>query len=193
MKKFNNYDETKPYTSAERLPIGGYELKIMDAVEKNYQWGSVMVISFDIATGEQKDFFTNNYKNQQGEDRKWKGTFRLNIPTDDGSEADTWRKRKFKTVMNAIEDSNPGFHWSWDEKQLKGKLVGGIFNNKEYEYNGSRGFFTNCHSLVTIETIRNGKYEIPADTLLKGARPSQQENTDFMTVPDDGMDELPFN
>ncbi len=107
--------------------------------------------------------------------------------------------RRFKTVMTNFEESNKGYHWNWNEQTLKGLMIGALFNNKEYEVDGRRGFFTNCHSLVTTEKIRSGKFEVPADTLLKSG-PSQNYGTPssvgdgFMNIPDDVSDEgLPFN
>ena len=195
MKPFKGYDSVQPYKTAEKLPAGGYVLKILEAREMKYEWGSVLLISFDIAEGEHKDFFANNYKSQQGEDKKWKGTYRLNVPKDDGSEADQWKQRRFKTVINAIEDSNKGYFWDWDEAKLKGKTVGALFNNKEYEFNGRNGFFTNCHSLVEADVIREGRFTIPADTLLKrdSAAVPYGNYDDFMNIPDDIQEELPFN
>ena len=103
--------------------------------------------------------------------------------------------------MQHFEESNQGHHWNWDEQTLKGKLIGALFNNKEYDFNGRHGFFTSCHSLVTVEKIRSGKFEVPADTLLK--KSGNQTSSDpytvsigdgFMNIPDNVEDEgLPFN
>lgn len=99
-----------------------------------------------------------------------------------------------------FEASNQGYHWNWDEQTLKGKRIGALFNNKEYDFEGRHGFFTNCHSLVTAEKIRSGKFEIPADTLLKknSGQPSgscaSSVGDGFMNIPDGVDDEaLPFN
>lgn len=202
MKKLNGYESAKAYSDQERLPVGGYILKILNVEFQSNSWGDVIVLSFDIADGEQKDFFAANYRAQTGEDKKWKGTYRLRVPKDDGTEQDKWTMRRFKTVIMAFEESNAGYHWNWDEQTLKGKLIGALFNNKEYEFNGRHGFFTNCHSLVTVEKIKTGKFEVPADTMLKpGAKqggsgvPDGGINGDgFLPIPDDVADEdLPFN
>jgi hypothetical protein len=167
MKKFNGYENAQVIASKERLPIGGYVLKILNAEEKQYDWGSILLLSFDIADGDYEGFYKDDYKNQQQEDKKWKGQIRLNLPKDDGSEKDQWTMRSFKTNITAIEDSNKDFHWDWDEKQLKNRFVGGLFRNKEYEYNDKTGFFTECCKLVTVDSIKNGKFKIPEDKLLK--------------------------
>ncbi len=167
MKKFNSYDNVEVIKAQEALPVGGYVLRILDAKEVTYTWGSVLVLSFDICDGPYTGYYKKNYEAQTQENKKWKGTFRMNVPKDDGTDIDEWTARKFKTNIHAIEDSNPGYAWNWDEKSLVHKYVGAVFNNKEYEVDGRRGFYTNCHSLKTVEDIRNGNYKIPGDTLLQ--------------------------
>lgn len=198
MRQLSGFAKAQAYVDSERLPVGGYVLKILEVEYQTNDWGDVILLSFDVAEGDQKDFFASNYKAQTGEDKKWKGTYRLRVPKDDGSEQDEWTMRRFKTVISKVEESNPGYHWDWDEQNLKGKLVGALFNNKEYEFNGRHGFFTNCHSLVAVEKIRSGKFEIPADTLLKeGTGPTgtpSRVGDGFMNIPDGVEDEgLPFN
>lgn len=198
MKRLNGYEKAKTYSEQERLPVGGYVLKVLDVKYQENSYGDNILLSFDITEGEQKDFFANNYRSQTGEDKKWKGTYRLRVPKDDGTEQDEWTMRRFKTVITNFEESNPGYHWNWDEQTLKGKQIGALFNNKEYSFNGRHGFFTNCHSLVTVEKIRSGKFEIPADTLLKennnGGYPSGSTPADdgFMNIPEGVDSELPF-
>ena len=198
MKKLNCYETAQAYFEQERLPVGGYVLKILDVKYQENSWGDVILLSFDIEEGEYKGFFANNYRAQTQEDKKWKGTYRLRVPKDDGSEQDNWTMRRFKTVISAFEESNSGYHWNWDEQTLKGKMIGALFNNKEYEFDGRHGFFTNCHSLVTVEKIRSGKFEIPADTLLKEKKDngypagSTPAGGGFMNIPEGAKDELPF-
>ena len=195
MKTLNGYAQAQTYTESERLPVGGYVLKILDVKEVVSEWGNTIVISFDIEEGDYKNFFRDNYKNQTGEDKKWKGVYRLRVPKEDGTEQDEWTMRRFKTVIVNIEESNQGYSWDWDEKKLKGKLIGALFNNKEYDFNGRHGFFTNCHSLVPVEKIRSGKFEVPADTLLRTLTPVGTHVTGsdgFMNIPDGIDEELPF-
>lgn len=195
MKKLSGFENATTYTQVERLPIGGYVLDVLDVKYQENTWGDVIELSFDIAEGEKKDFYKRNYEGQTGEDRKWKGKYRLYVPKDDGSEKDEWTMRTFKTAILAFETSNPGFHWEWDEQKLKGKKIGAVFNNKEYSINGKQGFFTNCHHLETVEVIRENTFKMPNDTLLKGSASNNTPRTDsdgFMNVPEDAGDALPF-
>lgn len=197
MKRLNGYEAAQVYADRERLPAGGYVLKILDVAYQENSRGDVILLSFDIAEGEQKGFYAADYRAQIGEDKKWKGTYRLYVPKDDGSESDQWTMRRFKTVISNFEESNSGYHWNWDEQTLKGKVIGALFNNKEYDFNGNHGFFTNCHSLVPVEKIRSGKFKIPQDTLLKSSfssTPAADVDNGFINIPDGVNDEeLPFN
>lgn len=197
MRKLNGYDKAKAYTETERLPVGGYVVKILNVeYQQNEKLGysDQIILAFDIEEGDYKGFYASNYKAQEGEDKKWKGTYRMYVPLDDGSEKDGWTMRRFKTDINAFESSNKGFRWAWDEQSLKGKIVGVVFQNKEYEFNGRTGFFTSAHHLLNVEQIRSGKFKIPADKLLDGKSNSGADTQDWANIPDSAdSDELPFN
>lgn len=202
MKKFNGYNEATTFTERPRLPIGGYVLKIVNAEEVTYSWGGVLKIDIDIAEGEQKGFYQKDFNLQTQEDKKWKGSFRLNLPKDDGSESDSWTKNKFKTIIEqAIEPSNGAYRWDWDETKLKGKLVGGVFNNKEWEMDGDTGyktgFFTNCKTLVSVESIKDQSFKVPGDDLIpenkRIAKTAEPENKGSMNEVNDKMEDMPFN
>lgn len=196
MKPFKNYDETQSYKQRETLPTGGYVLEIKDAKidEGKNGLSDVMVLSFDIAEGPFKDFYARNYMNQKDEDKRWKGTYRIWLPKDDGSEQDDWTKRRFKTIMENFEESNEGFTWDWDERKLKKLRIGGIFNQKEYDFNGRNGFFTQCKMLTTVEAIEKGTFKQPADDYLnKRGSISAEEDDGFASLPDGFKEsDLPF-
>lgn len=195
MKQFSGYKAEAP-VRREKLPAGGYVARIMDAREQEYSWGSVLLISFDIAEGEHKDFFANDYRGQQQEDKKWRGTYRLRVPKDDGSEQDAWSKRSFCNAMWAVEASNSGYHWDWNESGLKGKLVGVLFRNKEWEMNGNTGWTTECCSLVDVESIRENRFTMPKDKPLKqhsvSSAPVSSPSAGFEEVAIESDDDMPF-
>ena len=166
MKEPKGYKEAKPYADQERLPAGGHPIAINAAKVESMEWGEVLIIQFDISEGEHKDFFKENYLAQTGEDRKWKGNLRLSLPKEDGTEQDNWTLRSLKTNMLALEDSNEGFRWNWDESSLKGLVCGALFRDKEYEYNGKSGFFTECFRLMDLEKVRSGSFKTPEPKML---------------------------
>ena len=188
LKSYNNYSAKKS-ASREPLPAGGYVCKILDVKLVNYTWGDVLVLSHDIAEGQYQNHFRKDYQEQTNEDKKWRGTVRINLPKDDGSEKDAWTKRTFENSMWAFEASNPGFRFDWDEQKLKGLLVGVLYRNKEWEMNGSRGWTTESCALTSIDDIRNGNFKMPKDKPLKNA-PTPAASFGSFTESDD--DDLPW-
>ena len=191
MKPFADYDKVEVYKPAERLPVGGYIIKILGAKEVPYSWGSVLEVQFDINEGDYKSFYTLQYRNSQLEDKKYKGVYRMNVPKDDGSEMDSWTKQHFKRDILAVEDSNPGFRWSWNEAELAGKVVGALFHDKEWEKDGKTGFYTALHSFCNVEDILSENFKIPAPRLLK--KKSDTAQAPFASPFDNADDvELPY-
>ena len=195
MKAFNGYAETKALGSgSSRLPVGGYVLKILDVkyVQGGNGTNDRIILSYDVEEGDQKGFYKKNFDSQQGEDKKWKGATQLWVPADDGTESDEWTKRKFKTMTTAVEDSNPNYHWGWDESTLKGKLVGGVFNDKEWALDGRTGFYTALHHFCAVDVIRSGDFKTPDPTYLKN-KPAAPMPENFVSVKETDKEELPFD
>lgn len=191
MKAYKGFEAKRSVSASEPLPAGGYVAKILDAEEKEYSWGSVLVISFDITEGEYKDFFKQNYKSNTREDKKWKGVYRLTVPQETNQWYDS-QKRTFGNAIACIEESNNGYHWNWDEKTLKGKTVGVLFRNFEYDVDGNTGWSTECCSLDSVEDIQNGNFKMPKDKPLKKkavAMPAAPV-VNFEEIDDE---DLPFN
>lgn len=194
IKRFKDYEQTKSYGDYEKLPKGGYVLVIKGVEQCQNSRGDYLKIAADIYEGEFIQFFTREYKNQQSEDKKWYCNYLLNVPKDDGSEQDGWTKRKFKTFTEALEDSNEGYHFDWDERRFKGLLIGGLFNEREYEgRDGSVRRATNWGGVCAVSKIREGNYKLPADKLLnKGYSAAPASSDGFMSIPDGDDEELPF-
>lgn len=191
IKQFKDYDQTQAYGDYEKLPKGGYVMQIKGVETRKNSNGEYLFISGDIFEGDYMQFFTREYRNQQAEDKKWHCNYLLNIPKDDGSEQDTWTKRKFKTFTEALEDSNDGYHFDWDEQKFKGKLIGGLFNEREYEtQQGQIRRATNWASVTTVDKIREGNYTLPNDRTLQKPTLPATDASGFMSTDD--LDDLPF-
>lgn len=196
INRFKDYNETKAYTDIKQLPKDAYICKILGAEVHENSNGQYVKLSCDVCEGEFANFFMDDWKAQQTEDKKWHCNYLLNVPKDDGTEKDGWTKRRFKTVINAIEDSNPGFHFDWDEQKFKGKIIGGLFNLREYEDSqGNIKEATNLAQITTTEAVKNGTCKIPADKKLsKSSSTVPADVPGFMVLNDQMEDEgLPFN
>ena len=160
-----NMDGVKPYGDSNILPKGGYVMKILGVTVKQNRVGQYLELSCDVCEGEYKDFFANDYRNQS-DPKKWHCNAFVNVPRDDGTEKDGWTKRAFATFIDALEQSNNGYHFDWDETKMKGLIVGGLF---------------------VIDKVRNNKFKLPKDKLLK--REDSSSSSGFTPVD---SDDLPF-
>jgi hypothetical protein len=186
MKKFD-VEIKRSSSGRETLPAGGYVCQIVSAKVESNDWGDVLIIAHDVCEGDYSGIFKRDYDNNTNENKKWRGTFRVRLPKDDGSEKDEWNKRSLGNTIWAIEDSNPGFTFDWDEKKLKGKKIGLLYRNKEWEYNGNTGWTTEAIAAESIDNIRDGKYKTPKDKPL-----ANKPTTAFANAIEESDGELPF-
>lgn len=196
MKKPSNYDKAQEYAPVEKLPAGAYICQIMNVEEQTNDYGTKLILAFDITEGDFKDFYKKQYNSQTQEDKKWKGNFRLACADEDAKE-DDWRLRMFKSSIHKFEDSNKGFHWDWDERKLKGLKIGILVRDKEYDYEGRRGFWSEPFALITVDDVKDGNFSMPKTKFLDEYNEnnvSAPAGDGFMNIPDNIDDGgLPFN
>ena len=181
----------QPKGGREILPAGGYVCQILSAKVEEAEWGDTLVIAHDVCEGDFEGFFKRDYENNTFENKKWRGTFRLKLPKDNGDQYDNRKKEQLAYFMGAIESSNPGFEWGeWAtiEKRLNGKKIGLVYRNKEWEYNGRTGWTTEAAGADSIDSIREGKFYHYKDKPL----PEKPVSATVFTEEEDLESELPF-
>lgn len=191
MKKPKNWDNVKPAGEYIELPLGAYICKILDVKENHFDKSNsdTLDMSIDIESGEYKDYYRNEYQSQTQEDKKWKGLLRYFLPKDDGSENDGWTQSTLKALIEAVEDSNPGYHFDWEHPELlKGKKLGVIFRNEEWQYQEKNGWKVRPFRGISIDAFNDKKYTLPKDKPLKNKINIEKE--DFEEISSD--DDLPF-
>lgn len=68
----------------------------------------------------------------------------------------------FKAFITAIEKSNPGFMWDWDEQKLVGKYCVGNFGEEEYlDKNGEVKISCRIQEYRSISAWKEGKIKAP--------------------------------
>ena len=188
------YDKTKRKKTFEQLPKGAYVVRILNAVEEENRnkAGSHLTISFDIAEGDYEGFYSNQYMANANEDKKWPrdAIFYLTVPAD-GCNEFIWQN--WNTFFADLEDSNNGFQFAGDPRELKNKLIGGKFAIEQNEFQGKIYNHTRMRWTCVADDVRNGKAgALPQDKLVEQAPPSSGSGTDWMNVPE-GIDaDLPF-
>jgi hypothetical protein len=159
IKQYNGAKAEKTSVS-KPLPAGGYVARIMGADVVSYDWGDQLVISIDVAEGEYKEHFAKDYRSNTNEDKKWKGLYRIRIPDEDNQYFAS-QQRSFNNLIYALEASNSGYHFDWDEKKLKNKMIGVLYRDKEWEYEGKTGWTTECCAVLDVDAIRAGDFKMP--------------------------------
>lgn len=203
MKAFNGFSEAQESAKnmgGGRLPIGAYVCQI-----KNVQYvagengnSDRIDILFDIAEGEQKNFFKTQYDSNTSEDKKWKGRKSIYVPMDDGSERDGWTKNSFAKWVNGFEDSNPGYKWDWKEDKWKGLKVGIVFGETGTVIDGKEILYTEPRFAVDIKSVKDGSAPKAKFVAKKGYTGKQKttdstSGSDFMTIPEGSAEEIPFD
>lgn len=176
IKRPSNWDSVQAFTERRKLPLGAYVCRIKQANVQQNTWGDQLCILFDIEDGEYAGFYDADFKGNTREDKKWKGVLRYFLPLDNGDEKDEYTKSSFKGLVTSIEESNPGYTWNWDERTLKGKLLGIIFRNEEWEYNEKSGWAVRPWRACSVDTVADGSYTLPKDKPLKKAETASYGN-----------------
>lgn len=206
MRKINNWENIQESTTFKRLKPSGYICKILKV--EDYPDKEYLKIYFDVNRGEDKGYFKSQFEKDTRKERKWPnaGTFIRSYKDSATS--------MFKGFINAIEKSNKGYQWNFDEKTLVNKVVGLIIADEQYQNQKGQVRVRNYVAAVrSVETIEKGEYEIPAlkelTTTKATTAPANEPIPDFGDVfnttptdtstpaesenPWDDSDENPFN
>ena len=192
MKAISNFRSEPAKSAYPMLPNGLYIAQIKGVKVEEEGPDQRMTIRLDIAEGEYAGYYTKRYKADQERggqfEIKYKGDFVLYAV----DEKNTARKfpqsdiKKFNGSMWAIEQSNPGYRWEWDERTLAGKLVG--INVRQGTYNGIE--YTNIGRLESIPEIKAGKVKVMKDAEPRGSASTTEAAGDgFNMVVDE---DVPF-
>lgn len=183
MRKINDFENVQENSGGdfEKLPAGGYICKIKsvsDVPEKEY-----LKIEFDIADGKYKNWYADINKRTS----KWYGNFIRSY-----KESATGF---FKGFITAIEESNPGYKWNWQEQTLVGKWVGLVIAYEEYLNNdGDVRQRTYVAQNRSGQKIKAGDFTVPELKKLKQATkssPSARPGFDAMDMKEIDED-MPF-
>ena len=191
MKPIDGFMVEAPAQSYPMLPKGLYIAGITNVRIEGTAPDQQLVLRVDIIEGEYTGYYTKRYKNDsQGTGRfevRYKGDYRLQIP----DQANTrrvhydWDMKAFNSAIWAIEDSNPGYHWDWNEQGRKGKTVG--INVRQGSYNGNP--YTMIGRLESVTKIKEGKCRVMPDMKPRGDAVAADASLPAFTAVEE---EIPF-
>lgn len=199
MQKPSNYDSTKAAGEFEPILLGGHKMIIKQVTEKKSKTElDMLVVLFDFAEGdEQAGYFMKQFNDDIRPEKKYPNAGTNYMVIDDSAEYGT---KNLKTFITCVEKSNPGFVVQWGDnfcQQFKGKLIGGIFRIEKDWYDGKE---VKHHKLAWFRSIDGVKdAEVPAETTTRAYDEHLKQDalaaagTDFMDIPENMQEELPFN
>jgi len=191
MKKFE-FNKEKMSGGSYHLPVGAYVMEIKKVEMLSYKTKDRTIeklkLSIDVAEGELKGFFFNNWKADTSADKKFKGNFVIDIPDESYAYYES-QKKKFGNLIACLEESNDKFVFDWDEKKLVGLKVGVLYRNFEWEMNGKTGWSTEAGAIISVDDVKNGNFKPLKDRPLK----NKSTQAEFKAVePSANDEEIPW-
>lgn len=178
MKPIKDYDLINEAGEFRKLPAGIYGVKITDVVDKPEN--EYLEVYCDITKGEYAGYFKAQVD----------AGFR------DGSlHIRSYRTKAlpfFKAFITAVEKTNPGYKWDWDEKKLIGKNVMAVVGEEEYvDKEGNVKVGTKIVEFRSLEAYQQGKIKVPELKKLpvQETPTVQTANAGVIEISDD---DLPF-
>ena len=176
--------EAKRNSRIKTLPdVGAYVAEIQEVRTDNQFDHTVIEMMMEITEGEYKGRYHEVYKDQEEKfgNAKYKGVFRLIVPNQDD---ESWRRSTFEGNLWAVQQSNPGYSWDWDEKKLKGKKVGINVRKYLYTWKDEDRETTEIGQFEPVNDVREGKCKTlkPRDKRSKVESADSTDGKEFTDV-----------
>lgn len=194
------WEEIPTNDYAENLEPGGHYLQILSAEERQGQgangpWHGLLIFFDCHSTDYQAGAIKAKYEYNKGfrDDAPWpaSGSKMIYLPQDKPESG-----RSLKAFIDALEASNAGFKYDWAKDfiaQIKGKIIGGVFRNEEFDYNGKTGFTPKLLYFINADDVPNAKKPEPKylneDSKVQAKGPEAQGEE----LPGDDPSFLPFD
>lgn len=179
MKPIKGYNEAKPSGEFERLPAGGYVIRITGVKDEAAPDKQYLRIIYDIAEGPE----AGRYKNEEVEYRH--AFIRSYKDTAIGM---------LKAFIKAVDEANETnfdelVEKGFDEQLLKGCRLGVLFGYEEYEANdGNVKERLRLVRFLTIEQVRKGDFKVPELKKLAGStEPAPSVPSGFTPLDDSAV------
>lgn len=169
LKKPFGYDDAQAVKIGEYQSItpGWYAATILKVAEGATPNGAeYLEFSIDIIDGEFARYYEKDYKMQSpgmNGEKKWRGIVRYFMTEKSLG--------MLKGGISAIEESNTGYKFDWNEATVKGKKVGVGIRREQYEASdGQLKFATRPFAFCDIKKVIEGSMEPPKDRLINYAQ-----------------------
>ena len=201
MRPFNEFKSEPRSDRYPLLPAGAYVCTIKDAKEDGAFPDDSILLRLEIIEGEWAGYYTKRYQHDAANpareyEVRYKGDFRIRAPRAENPHIGNleWAIRSFNNAIWAIEDSNDGFHFDFNNiPALKGKTVGISVRNAQYQGIA----FTEIGRLESAKQVREGKVRPMKDREDRSYAAPAMPSAPTASTPPLGFtpvetDELPF-
>lgn len=185
MRKIENFDKITEAGEFQQLPAGVYGAVITNAIDVTDR--EYLEIYWDVAKGEYAHYFKSLVDAGLTDSSKSIRSYKDSAV------------RFFKSFITAIEKTNSGYEWDWNEKSLIGKKVMVVVGEEEYiDKDGNVKTFTKAQEFRSLQSYKDGKLKTPELKKLtekdwelwRSKNPSANtNNTAALDITDD---DLPF-
>lgn len=137
----------------------------------------LLEIRFDIAEGNNKGLFAKC--TQEKQNGKWWYQGQLGISCKDE------HMSSFKAAITSVEESNPNYHWDWNEKSLINRFVVVCFGEVESQMNDGKIItLIKPRWFRSLKAFREGSIEIPKKKALANNSTMPQANYGYQVSQD---------
>ena len=181
MRKIEDFDKVSETVNERKSPpAGGYVctvFAVLDVPEKEY-----LKVEFDIAEGEYKDYGVATLERAGFNPLKMVKSYKESA------------KGFFKRFISAVEKSNPGYTWNWDEHTLVGKRFGAVLGEEQYRKNsGDIGTRLYVDREMSVAKLKEGDFTVPELKPIPGlktAAPASTANLRPVQLTDKELEDL---
>ena len=193
--RYQGYEAKKSGGFVNLPPVGAYvgeilNVKVEPSFDKTHEQ---IVLMLDITEGEYAGRYMAVFNDQKERfsDVKYKGVLRITVPEESDGDDKAWIRKVFEGNLWAVENSNPGYAWDWDESKLKGKKVGFSVRTRLYTYNKEDRETTEIGRLESIDEVKAGKVKPMRVRDNRTEHKDEDETGDNMTDVSSSV-EVPF-
>lgn len=142
--------------SSTRLPGGAYVMRIVRCTEDLTGYGNMCLkLVYDVAEGKYAGLYAGI---ENDKDNDWRHMVEIDTQEAQGG--------RLRALVDALQASNPGYVWDWNEAALANKVVGIVLQERKVtltrgQNKGKDRTYLDFWDAVPVDAVRAGQVEMP--------------------------------
>lgn len=152
------------------LPAGAYVVQVIRASEDTTNYGNACLkVVFEIAEGDYAGYFADV---DADESMDWRHTAEIDVQEANGA--------RLKALVEAVQASNPGYVWDWNEQGLVGRTFGLVLQERKVtllkgKNKGQDRSYLDFWDAVPVDAVRAGQVATPPVNDKRTSKPKAQQ------------------